>query len=112
MKIIIIVGLTITVLLFSGCIGNDCKSNNEKFNRTGILEYSEWYGGTIGIFFKDGSQLGLSGSPNAEYTLLQMEELLISGVNYTFYYHKECVMSDGNEPSWYEGNVIDRIIVN
>jgi len=111
-NLIVIFGLTITVLFLSGCQRHNCESNNEKFTKTGIVKYTEWYGGTIGIFFDDGSQLGLSDSPNAEYTLLQMDELLISGVNYTFYYHKECVMSDGNTEWWYEGQVIDRIKVN
>lgn len=112
-KQILVIGLVLMLNgLLSGCIEHDCVSDGERRTKSGIVDNVEWYGGTTGIYFKDGSQLSLSGSPNAKYDLLEVVDLLASGVNYTFYYHRECVMSDGNEISWYEGNVIDEIKVN
>ena len=102
----------VTIILGFTSSNNNCQSDNEKYTKTGIVDYAEWYGGTIGIYFKDGSQVYFSGSPNAKYDLLEMENLLANGVNYTFYYHRDCVMSDGNTVYWYEGNVIDKIKVN
>jgi len=112
-----ITGLVIFLFIMTGYFlftnpRNQCHSDNEKFVTTGIVENVEWYGGTIEIFFDDNRSLGLSGSPNAKYDLLEMDELLIPGFNYTFYYHRECVMGDGNTEWWYEGNVIDKIKVN
>ena len=114
MKIVIVLGLTVTVLFLSGCIGTDCDcdTDGKSFTKIGIVSSIEFYGDSDIIEFEDGSHLRLHGSPNAEYSLLTMENLIVVGQNYTFFYHHECVWDDGNNPTCHEGNVIDRIDIN
>jgi len=116
-KVALITAILLSFIIFSTLTftrfntGN-CESNNEYHTKTGIVEYTEWYGGTIGVYFVNGDALSLSGSPNAKYNLEEMINLIAPNVNYTFYFHKDCVQSDGNTIHYYEGNVIDKIKVN
>jgi len=90
---------------------SDCVSDDEHFVKSGIVSKVEFLGDCNLIDFEDGSFLYLHGSPNEKYDLYEIKNLLAFGVNYTFYYHHECVMSDGNEVYYHEGNVIDKIKV-
>lgn len=87
----------------------ECSSDGKSFVKTGLVSEVTFFGDCNMIKFDDGSVLYLHGSPNEAYDLYDIEGLLVVGVNYTFSYHHECVMSDGNEVSYHEGNVIDKI---
>ena len=60
------------------------------------------------IKFDDSRYISFHGSPNARYDTLDFE-LLEQGAMYTFVYHREEVMGDGNTEFWFMGNVIDNI---
>lgn len=91
---------------------NDCSSDGAEFTKTGIVVDVMFLGDCNMITFNDSSVLYLHGSPNEKYDLYEIKSLLSKGTNYSFSYHHECVMSDGNEIYYHEGNVIDRIKVN
>ena len=110
-KIIVLVGLTISVMLLCGCNSNNCKSDNEKFTKIGVVKDVTYLGGSILIDFINGSYLYIHGSSNNKYPIEDLDDILVVGAKYRFSYHYECVMSDGNEPVWFEGNVIDKLEV-
>ena len=109
---IFIAGLFITLILGLPNQNNNCQSNNEKFIKTGIVSNVEWLGGSILIDFEDDSYLYIHGSPDNKYSIDDLDNILVVGANYSFNCHYDCVMSDGNEPYWFEGVVIDKLIVN
>ena len=115
--IMLIIGITIAVFLTIFIVGlpnqnNNCQSDGKSFQVSGIVSDVTFLGDCNLIDFEDGSFLYLHGSPNEKYDLYEIDNLLAAGVNYTFIYHHECVMSDGNEIWYHEGNVIDKIFVN
>lgn len=112
MIIIFTIVLGIVVILGVGNqFNNDCISDDKSFVVSGIVTDVEYLGDCNMINFVDGRVLYLHGSPNEKYHLEDLDNLLIVGFNYTFYYHHECVMSDGNEVWYHQGNVIDKIMV-
>jgi len=117
-KHLVYVCIALTIIVISIYIfwdvnlNNNCSSDNEKFTITGTVKEINHYGGTVSIDFEDGRGLGIQGSPENFISIDDIYNILAVGVNYTFYCHYECVMSDGNEPSWFEGTVCDKIVVN
>jgi len=114
--IMLMIGIFVAVLLICLIIGfpnqnNNCESDGKSFTTSGVVSKVTFLGDCNLIDFEDGSFLYLHGSPNEKYDLYEIDTLLAVGVNYTFNYHHECVMSDGNEVWYHEGNVIDRIKV-
>ena len=91
---------------------NDCSSDGEHFVKTGVVRSVEFCGSFNLIEFEGGGELYLHGSPNEAYDLYVIDGLLAVGVSYTFSYHHECVMSDGDDIVYFEGNIIDNIKVN
>jgi hypothetical protein len=115
--IMFLVGIVIIIIMVSFnltplSMNKNCVSDDKHFTKTGIVTDVLFLGDCNMITFNDSSVLYLHGSPNEKYDLYEIDNLLAVGVNYTFSYHHECVMSDGNEIWYHQGNVIDKIVVN
>ena len=107
--IIVLFGMLLVSLVFLQEDG--CVCDNKSFTISGVVVSTSYIGDCIRIDFDDGRCLFLHGSPDAQYDGWEMIHLLYVGGNYSFSYHHACVMSDGNTPTWFEGNVIDEIRV-
>jgi len=89
-----------------------CETDGKSEVVTGVVSSVTFLGDSNMIDFEDGRRLYLHGSPNARFKLYDIKGLLAVGVNYSFYFHHACVMSDGNTIHYHDGNVIDKIKVN
>lgn len=107
----IVVLIAIIYIAFNIVPQSQCETDGESEVVTGIVSSVTFLGDSNMIDFEDGRRLYLHGSPNARFRLYDIKGLLAIGVNYSFYFHHACVMSDGNTIHYHDGNIIDKIKV-
>jgi len=108
---IILILFVIVYVAFNIVPMAQCETDGKSEIVTGIVSDVSFLGDSNMIDFEDGRRLYLHGSPDARFKLYDIKGLLAIGVNYSFYFHHACVMSDGNTISYHDGNVIDKIKV-